>query len=279
MTAKKKDPSSLTPLEMAEMKQRSSQGQVEDKMGASERTRQRKAERDALTNAKKNPPKEIATRQLLYTDVEKVVKSALDVYQTHMQQHLDQTKEPLIRTDPNNGTKYQITGVQLYLKLERFSLTGQELISRFGFEPKTIHPKTIISAYQLALFKEITVKKLEPKKVEDSVKKYPMIEEEAFGGESERLSPATSKIDTLYKDPKMKVVYHAFYPLVKRTETKDIALKELYQGFINTLLTWGMQHQESIAEEFTQHKVEEDRSKIEEKVKDFNEMLTKLDDE
>ena len=278
MAAKKKDPFSLTSLEMAEMKQRSSQGQAEDKVTANRRTQDRKAERDALTNAKKNPPKEIATRQLLYTDIEKVVKTALDTYQTHMQQRLAQTKEPVIRTDPTNGTKYQIIGVQLHLKLERFGLTGQELISRFGFDPKVMHPKTIIKAYQLALFKEITIKKLEPKKSEDpdmTLKDSEMPKD----GWGDYLPPVDRKIDTLYKDPKMKVVYHAFFPLVKKTETKDIALKELYQGFMNTLLTWGMHHQESMAEEFTQHKVEEDRSVIEAKVKDFNEMLTKLDDE
>ena len=269
MTVKKK-----TPLDKAEMAQRSKYSEVEDKMVANQRFQQRKTERDALTNAKKNPPKEIATRQLLYTDVEKVVKSALDVYQTHMQEHLFQTKEPVIRTDPTNGTRYQITGVQLHLRLERFNLTGQELISRFKFDPKTIHPKTILSAYQLALFKEITVKKLEPEKSEDiNIAATPWERDSIYN------PPGAKKIEDLYKDPKMKVVYHAFFPLVKKTETKDIALKELYQGFINTLLTWGMHHQESITEEFTQHKVEEDRSVIEAKVKDFNEMLTKLDDE
>ncbi|UCD07651.1 MAG: hypothetical protein JSW41_01635 [Candidatus Aenigmatarchaeota archaeon] len=234
--------------------------------------RERKAqERKRLTNYKVNPPKTIH-----YTDLEKIVKTALDAYQVSMNRHLG-SGEPMYITDPKNGTHHQLMGITLTPKVERFDMMGQELISRFNFPPDKINPQRVIAAFQLVLFKKVRTKEVTQEEYDNKVNK---LLQEDTGWEEVVSDPDKKTVQEYYEDGKQKVVYHAFYPLVDPVKDhKTKAMFELYQGFINTLVSWGIHHQEAVTEEFTQKKVETDRQKIQEKVKEFTDLVDQIPDE
>lgn len=247
----------------------------------------RRKEREALLNKKKETP-EPPPKSITYDIVERVAMATLDNFRAATNRGIEiaeSRKETPIKHNPDNNKHYKLKGIELFVRLEEFDIKGQQLIDRFKFNPKSIRASQTFHAFQLAVFKESIVQEVDPKTGTtvsagdissidlDLAKATTLTSYPRTKGESYTADKYAKTADELYADPKMSVVYHAFYPIVGPGESVATAKLELWQGLLNTMVSWGFYHQETMESRLTERKVEEDRQKIQEKVEEFNKLV------
>lgn len=198
--------------------------------------------------------------------LEKIVKQTLDNYVRVINDDINNSKARP-RQNPKDGQWYTLTRIDLHMKLEEFEITAKELSTRFAFKPEQLK-KQIFTAFQLAVFKEITVQQVEVRMDKNG---KPQIVNPGWAP----LDPDPSEtekipINKLKDNPRMQIMYHAFYPIITDKDTPGYAKEQLYQGYLNTVTVWGFQHQEHKAIEVKAKEVEENREKINEKLEEFN---------
>jgi hypothetical protein len=262
--------------------------QEEAPEGLRSRAERRKAEAAGEPSPPKSPPDELII-------LDRVIKKALDKYVQTSNKLIWKTIEAgnqTVKQDPKSKQYFTLNSITLHPKLEKFTVKGSDLIKRFGFTPQQVKPNKVITAYQLALFREVFMDKTDKTgKGEPTRSPGP----KGFFGYASILDPTMEDPDIsgfssikynqmvrdqplegMYQDNKLQVIYHAFYPLIGQGETQEKAKIELFQGLIDTMFAWGISHQEEQIQQLTANKVETDRKELEDKVSEFNKTIEEI---